>query len=312
MTEFKPHIFDSGLSGPNLLITGAVHGNETCGPKAIWRLIDEFNRAVDPLSLSRGTLTVIPVCNPIAYKAGKRHVDGDLNRNLMPVDEPKTELDQIRNQLCSELRRCDVLIDLHSLYCSQLPFVYVGPYNMKERQLAASLGIRHMIEGWENAYQKSNFDVPHSQSIGTTEYARLNGAYGVTVECGNHDDPNAPYVGFRAALGALNFLHMIDNPPDRIEKILEETVINHDDIICGKMDRVYYQLKDGRMHESNRQNFDAIAVGDVLAVNDDGTKIRAEQDGYIIMPDPRMTKGPQKGEMPEEWFYTAVPSRLFP
>ena len=31
--------FDSLKSGPRLLVLGAVHGNEICGPKAITRVI---------------------------------------------------------------------------------------------------------------------------------------------------------------------------------------------------------------------------------------------------------------------------------
>lgn len=102
---------------------------------------------------------------------------------------------------------------------------------------------------------------------------------------------------------------MID-VPKHLEDVAAETAIDPQEAICGTMDRVYYQLNDGKV--TDLQKFDRIAKGDVLATHDDGTTINAEADGYIVMPDPRMTKAPKNGEEPEEWFYTAVPGKLIP
>lgn len=108
-SALKTYTYDSGVSGPNLLVTGAVHGNETCGPKAIGRLMNEFNQTSDEMHLTSGKLTLVPVCNRAAYKAGRRHLNGDWNRNLDFITDPKTVEDLARNQLCAEIRQSDVL-----------------------------------------------------------------------------------------------------------------------------------------------------------------------------------------------------------
>src|SRR6476661_7290998 len=48
--------------GPVLLVTGATHGNEIVGTRALLQLIGE----IDPRSLT-GTLISVPVANPLAF-----------------------------------------------------------------------------------------------------------------------------------------------------------------------------------------------------------------------------------------------------
>ena len=42
----------TGRAGPRLLVLGAVHGNETCGPRAIEKVLADFD--VEKLKLLRG------------------------------------------------------------------------------------------------------------------------------------------------------------------------------------------------------------------------------------------------------------------
>jgi uncharacterized protein len=51
-------------SGPRLIVLGAVHGNETCGTRAIERVLGELERG--ELQITRGSLTLVPVANPLA------------------------------------------------------------------------------------------------------------------------------------------------------------------------------------------------------------------------------------------------------
>ena len=48
--------------GPKLIVLGAVHGNEPCGPLAIRRAIEECRAG--RLKIRRGELTFVPVANP--------------------------------------------------------------------------------------------------------------------------------------------------------------------------------------------------------------------------------------------------------
>ena len=84
--------FRGEKDGISLLILAAVHGNETAGTQACFRIIDEFNRGA--LRLTGGHLTLVPVCNPEAYRKDVRSIDENLNRvikmhdNLMSRDWP--------------------------------------------------------------------------------------------------------------------------------------------------------------------------------------------------------------------------------
>ncbi len=63
--HLQAHQYRGFMPGPRLIVTGAVHGNETCGTRAIERVIDELARG--ELRIVRGQVTFVPVCNPLAY-----------------------------------------------------------------------------------------------------------------------------------------------------------------------------------------------------------------------------------------------------
>jgi hypothetical protein len=48
--------------------------------------------------------------------------------------------------------------------------------------------------------------------MGTTEYMRSTGGYALTLECGQHLDPQAPEVAYTAIKNTLAFLKLIDAP----------------------------------------------------------------------------------------------------
>ena len=97
-TALRLHSFRALQPGPRLIVTGAVHGNEVCGSQAIERVAREFDSGA--LELQRGSLTLLPVTNPLAYERGQRNGDRNLNRNLYPNAEPQDYEDRIANLLC--------------------------------------------------------------------------------------------------------------------------------------------------------------------------------------------------------------------
>ena len=113
--------------GPSLIVTGAVHGNETCGTRGIERVLGEIQRG--ELEILRGRVTLVPICNPLAYKQGQRMGDRNLNRRLQPTAAPQDYEDRIANQLCPLLAAHEVLLDLHSFRGPGQPFVLCGPTN---------------------------------------------------------------------------------------------------------------------------------------------------------------------------------------
>ena len=87
MQPLKSVAYASVKPGPRLIILGAVHGDETCGTRAIERVIGEIDAGT--LRLAAGQLTLVPVTNPLAYANHHRAGDRNLNRKLTPTDTPR-------------------------------------------------------------------------------------------------------------------------------------------------------------------------------------------------------------------------------
>src|SRR5262245_1381872 len=111
--------------GTRLIVLGAVHGNETAGTRGIERVLSEIDSG--GLRITRGSVTFVPVTNPLAYRNGQRIGDRNLNRNLKPHSEPRDNEDRIANALCPLLAQHDVLLDLHSFQSPGEPFAMIGP-----------------------------------------------------------------------------------------------------------------------------------------------------------------------------------------
>ena len=127
---FQAIRFASPLPGPHILVTAAVHGNETAGTFAMTRLVKQIEEG--DIKLQGGALTLIPVTNPKAYRLQRRAGDRNLNRRLSPVDHPEQYEDHVANWLCPILAEHDGLLDLHSFQSGDIPFALFGPQNNQE------------------------------------------------------------------------------------------------------------------------------------------------------------------------------------
>ncbi|AKN68237.1 succinylglutamate desuccinylase [Herbaspirillum seropedicae] len=298
--------------GPRLLVLGAVHGNETCGTQAITRLRQELDSG--QLHLVRGLLTLVPVTNPLAYARHQRQGERNLNRNLRPHPDPANFEDRLCNVLCPWIDEHEVLLDLHSFHTGGVPFAMLGPQDntgevepfalaAAEQRMVAHLGCQRVVEGWMSAYVRGvqrrrqqgravSPDLLDTQyGVGTTEYARGRGLYGVTLECGQHDDPQAPEVAYQAIRQTLALHGMIEAPlappADGIEIIRLVDVIDMD------------HPEDRFLREW--ASFDRVRAGELIGHRHDGAAVTAPGDGYIVFPNPRALPG-------NEWFYFGVDS----
>ncbi len=98
--------------GPTLLVTAGVHGDEYEGIEAIGQLYQQLNPAD-----MRGTLLLVPLCNPPAYSAMQRTspVDGLNLARTFPGAANGTLSQRIAHLITSELLvHADLYIDLHS------------------------------------------------------------------------------------------------------------------------------------------------------------------------------------------------------
>jgi N-alpha-acetyl-L-2,4-diaminobutyrate deacetylase len=283
--------------GPKLIVVGAVHGNEICGPNAIARVIADCRAG--RLTIARGEVTFLPVANPKARRQNTREGDRNLNRDLRDKPLPVDNEDRVGNPLCALLRRHDVLLDIHSFKGDGAPFVFFGPDNnagplepfrfaTEEAAFAACLGVDMLIHGWLSVYvqliaARERLNLPRllaTEGYGTTEYMRWSGGYAVTLECGRHDDPAAADVGYAAIRNALAHLRLIDAtpspPPSR-------TVIHMDDLVICE--------REGDQLEGAWKTGDRIAAGQVIARRADGAPVVAARDGFVIFPNANAKPG---------------------
>ena len=294
--------------GPRLIVTGAVHGNETCGAEGIRRVLAEI--ASGALRIVRGTLTLVPVTNPLAYAKRQRNGERNLNRNFAPTREPRDFEDRVVNWLAPLLQRHEVLLDLHSTRAATQPFATFGPldnegalepfrHSAKERAFARALGVTRFVEGWLATYArgverraKAGYGGPLNSDpkygVGTTEYMRSVGGCAVTLECGQHDDPRSVDVAHRAIHNALAHLGMSEDPPPPPARDYE--------LLCLR--EVIDRLDPGDRFAREWSSFDPLRAGEVIGHRHDGTALTADRDGWIVFPDRTAQPG-------NEWFYLA-------
>ena len=315
ITSLQAHQFAALNPGPRLIVTGAVHGNETCGTRGIERVLAELARG--EWALTRGTLTLVPVCNPLAYANARRTGERNLNRRLQP-DAAQDYEGRIANVLCPWLAAHDALLDLHSFRSPGRPFVLRGPANnagtlepfareAEETALAAHLGVNRVVEGWMPSYaggvarrRQRALDAgaaldavrgDPAYGIGTTEYMRSQGGYAVTLECGQHDDPQAPEVAYHAIRQTIALLGLAELPLAPPSGPFE----------CLKLATVIDRLHEGDHFVRSWTSFDPLREGELIGVRHDCSEVRAPRDGTIVFPDTSALPG-------NEWFYLAQES----
>ena len=311
--HLRTHTYHGLAPGPALLVLGAVHGNEVCGIEAITQLLQDFDSGA--VSIERGSVTFIPITNPLAYQLKRRFGDRNLNRNMAPSAIPQDFEDRVANVLCPLLDSHDVLLDLHSFHTGGAPFVMIGPQNntgtlepfahaSEEMQLALHTGAPRIVEGWLDTYARgvqrrsAAAEAANTRSqtlvtnpnygVGTTEYMRARGGYAVTLECGQHDDPGGISVARHAILQTLGLLGITSAKPaaphaaPEILRLIDVTDKTHADDTFTREWR----------------SFDAVKSGDVIGIRHSGQEVKAHDDGFVVFPNPR-------GEVGQEWFYFA-------
>ncbi|MCB5184339.1 succinylglutamate desuccinylase/aspartoacylase family protein [Methylobacillus gramineus] len=310
--HFQSISFSGLQSGKRLIVLGGVHGNEPCGTQAIRRIVKQLEDG--DIAISHGTVTFVPVTNPKAAHYYRRSGDRNLNRHLQPTADPAEFEDHVANWLCPLLSAHEVLLDLHSFHTDGQPFAMLGPKNnqgalepfkfdAEEESLARRLGVNRFVDGWLDTYaigvkrrlqqaveqpvgNSSNSDACYG--IGTTEYMRSQGGYGLTLECGQHEDPAAPEIAYQAILNTLAWLGCIDAPtPDEVPE--RETL---------RLFEVVDRIDAGDRLAKNWASFDQLQAGELIGTRANGEQLLAQEAGYIVFPNPNAEPG-------NEWFYLA-------
>jgi predicted deacylase len=174
--------FDSGIAGPNVMVTALIHGNELCGA---WALKEALAAGLRP---RRGALT-LAFCNLAAFDlfdvenyTASRFVDEDLNRvwSDEKIAVPSTSERRRAAQILPWLKKADWLLDIHSMSNSVVPLQMTG---MEQRNidLALTLGNPAQLIA----------DAGHAAGVRMRDYGRFgeqhdNGTRSLLIECGFH------------------------------------------------------------------------------------------------------------------------------
>jgi uncharacterized protein len=311
--QFRAIQYAAPEPGFKLLITGAVHGNETCGTRGILQVLQEFESG--QLQLIKGSVTFVPITNPLAYQKRQRSGDRNLNRNLGPTDSPIEFEDRIANWLCPLMAQHDGLLDLHSFHTGGQAFAMVGPRNNNgslepfqhdaaEEAMALRLGVTRFVDGWLDTYargvarrvaeygtggdRKNVINTDPRYGVGTTEYMRSRRGLAITLECGQHDDAQSPHVAYTAIKNTIANFGLIDLP--RPEPVVRREMLSLYEVID--------KTNPADAFNKAWASFDAVKKGEQIGTRANGDPIVSSEDGYIVFPNPKAESG-------QEWFYLA-------
>lgn len=275
--------FDSGAPGVRLVVFGAVHGNEHCGPKAMARIMERIRSGT--LRLISGSVRFVPVCNARAYELRVRQTEENLNRIFRKTAGPKTYEARLANELCSLLdTEADALLDIHSTSAPGPMSLFIDHPTPQNEKLAADLGAQYILLDWPAVYANS----PDFDADCTSDYAHEIGIPSVTVECGQHDDPATVECAERAILRGLSSLGIAGT---RNEPLPAARRI--------RMKVLHKKKAEGDAFSKPWEHLEPLPAGTLIAVRESGEEIRAGEDGVMLLPKHHAKAG-------EEWFYLGV------
>jgi predicted deacylase len=162
-------------SGSVVTFFAGVHGDEFEGPKALW----DAAFAIEPTKLS-GTVILIPICNPLAYRAGQRTTPEDsLNLNrVFPGKDTGAITERIAHALFNDfVLQSDVIVDFHSGGTYHVIVPIMGYYN-----LGGELA-RNSFELAKSTHFSYLWQAPHRSGVLTYEAVKA-GILAIGGECG--------------------------------------------------------------------------------------------------------------------------------
>jgi predicted deacylase len=201
------HVFDSGRSGPQVMVQALTHGNEFCGAIALIALLQQGLRP------SRGSLTVA-FANVAAFARfdfddpdRSRYIDEDYNRvwadEVLFGARDSIELRRAR-ELARFVDRAELLLDLHSMHEPCRPIMVCGRID-KGVEFARAIGVPGDLlvdtghPGGLRMIERGGFGDPSSP-----RRAAL-------IECGQHWERSAVDVALDTVLRFLRVTGAIDD-----------------------------------------------------------------------------------------------------
>ncbi len=281
------HFLHTGpQDGAKLLVFGAIHGDEQCGPVAIGKVMDRIRAGTLPIV--RGSITFVPVCNPEAYAEKNRVHKENLNRIFKKTENPDSYEAALANELCALVDECDALLDIHSSFVPAPSNVFVDYPTQENLAFAKSLRPDFLVFDWPKVYENNEFAFP---GWTTDRYAHEAGKIGILAECGKHDDLNAEALAERYIERALEHFGLTAlGPPPVAEEPAPRSV---------HMTDIYKRESADDTFVKAWHHLEEVPGGSIIATRANGEEVRASSDCFILFPKDYALPG-------GEWFYLGV------
>jgi predicted deacylase len=276
-THVEVVTFTSSLPGPKVLVFGSVHGSEPCGYEAITKWIQEMHSG--KYTLLCGSVTFVPICNPRAFQKNTAYTEENLNRVFKKHKVAGTYEKKLANILTTLVDTHDVFLDLHSITSQGKPFIFLD-YN-DQLPLAKIIGLPNAISGWTEAYASQS-----SSSSDTIQYAHTKGKECILVECGQHADPKAKNVAYKAIVNLLAYKNIVAKSKAKQSKLE-----------IAELKKIYFKEHADSSFAKTWKHLEFIKKGKAITAGKN--PVLAPFDCYILLPSPQATVG-------EEWFYLGV------
>lgn len=275
---------DSGKSGPHVMLSAVVHGNELCGAIALDYLMrHEVRPVAGKLTLAFMNVAAFDTFDA-ANPTTSRFVDEDFNRlwtrEVLDGDRDSVELRRART-VRPIVDTVDYLLDIHSMQHTTVPLMMCGPLE-KGRQLARDLtSPQHVVS-----------DAGHSAGRRMRDYEAFSDASSarnaLLVECGQHWEPPSVRVAKEISLRFLARYEVVD-PAFVAEHLTAAAPIQQQLIeVTGP---VTIETDDFRFTEVFR-GMEVIENKGTLIGWDGKTEVRTPYDDCVlIMPSQRLHRG---------------------
>ncbi|MBV1923794.1 MAG: succinylglutamate desuccinylase/aspartoacylase family protein [Flavobacteriaceae bacterium] len=272
------------LTGPILIFTGGVHGNEPSGVFALQKVMDFLQSNEIPV---KGSIYAISG-NLKALEKGERYLKEDLNRlwtskrmNVLNGNNPskknedeveQTEISAVINDIVSKEEGPFYFMDLHTTSGETIPFLTVNDSLLNRKftmqyPVPLILGIEEFLEGPLLSY---------INELGYVAFGFEGGQHDDLASIENHEAFIYLSLVFSESIKkeSVNFLHYYE--------VLAKTSIDS----RGIFEIFYhYKIKDDESFKMNPGflNFQRIKSGQNLAISDE-KNINTQKKGRILMP----------------------------
>lgn len=260
-----PIIIINGVSkGPKLIVSAGIHGDEVNGIEVCFQL----SQTIEPKDI-RGTLILLPICNPLAFNAKHRSTpidELDLNR-CFPGNKKGSITNKIAYALFeSVFKRGDYIVDLHSgpSHFRLVPHVRTFSTDLDCTDIARAFGLGFIImrKGEERSIAKTALNHKIKSIV-------------VEIGEGNRLEKEYVDVGILGVKRVMNHLRMIDGQ-QRLPR--PTTILN---------ERIYVRTPVGGVLVPMKKEGENVAKGEKIAeihnpYSDEIRVIKSPASGYII------------------------------